>query len=164
MIMRKLGWLVAIVLCAVAGLAAQTASQAPPHKHIAASDVKWGPGPPALPPGATAAVLYGDPAKEGQPFVLRVKFPAGYKVPAHWHPVDETVTVLQGGLQIGLGDKFDDATLKTLGPGDFAMMPGKTRHFAAAKSETIFQVSAMGPFAVTYVNPADDPRNTKATQ
>jgi quercetin dioxygenase-like cupin family protein len=90
--------------------------------------------------------------------------PGGYKVPAHWHPTDETLTVLQGALQVGMGDKFDQAALKTLGPGDFAMMPAKAHHFAAAKAETIFQINAIGPFGITYVNPDDDPRNKKTSQ
>lgn len=154
----------AVLLCSLAGSApAQMGGQMPQHQMVAASEVKWGPGPPGLPPGATVAALYGDPAKEGLPFVLRVKLPDGYKVAAHWHPVDETVTVLQGGLQLGLGDKFDEAALKTLGPGAFAVMPGKTHHFAASKGETIFQISAIGPFAITYVNPVDDPRNKKTS-
>ena len=36
------------------------------------------------------AVLYGDPTKPGV-FVSRVKFPAGWKDPPHWHP-DEVRT------------------------------------------------------------------------
>jgi quercetin dioxygenase-like cupin family protein len=154
----------AVLFCSLAGLApAQMSGHTAQHKVTAATDLTWGPAPPALPPGAMAVVLNGDPTKEGQHFVLRVKMPDGYKVPAHWHPVEETVTVLQGNLLIGLGNKFDEAALKSLGPGDFTAMPAKTNHFAAAKGETIFQVSAMGPFALTYVNPDDDPRNKKTS-
>jgi hypothetical protein len=40
----------------------------------------------------------------------------------------------------------------------FAVMPAKTNHFAAADEECIVQLHGMGPFAITYVNPADDPR------
>jgi hypothetical protein len=32
------------------------------------------------------------------------------------------------------------------------------RHYVQAKGPTVIQVSAMGPFAITYVNQADDPR------
>jgi hypothetical protein len=31
-----------------------------------------------------------------------------------------------------------------------------------AQGETILQISGMGPFAITYVNPEDDPRNKKS--
>src|SRR6185436_357991 len=71
------------------------------------SDVKWGPGPDALPPGAQLAVMAGDPAAKG--FVsLRAKMPAGYKVPPHWHPTDEHVTVLEGTFLLGQGDTVDE--------------------------------------------------------
>jgi hypothetical protein len=31
----------------------------------------------------------------------------GTKIPAHWHPTDENVTVLKGIFQVGTGEKFD---------------------------------------------------------
>jgi hypothetical protein len=31
-------------------------------------------------------------------------------------------------------------------------------HFAQAKGKTVVQVESTGPFALTYVNPKDDPR------
>jgi hypothetical protein len=34
-------------------------------------------------------------------------------------------------------------------------------HYATAKGATVVEVTAMGPFAMTYVNPADDPRQAK---
>jgi hypothetical protein len=42
-------------------------------------------------------VMAGDPAATG-PVALRLKMPAGYTIPAHWHPTDEHVTVLSGTL------------------------------------------------------------------
>lgn len=128
--------------------------------HIAttAEELKWGPAPPALPPGAELAVVSGDPSKAGEPFTIRAKFPDGYKVPPHWHPTDENVTVIQGTINIGMGDKFDESAAKQLPVGSFALMPGTMRHFAFASGETIVQIHGTGPFAVNYVNPADDPR------
>ena len=41
-------------------------------------------------------------------------------------------------------------------------MPKETRHYGTMKGETILQISGMGPFAITYVNPDDDPRNKKS--
>ena len=72
------------------------------HKVVPADAITWGPAPPSLPPGAQAAVLLGSPAKEG-PFVLRLKFPAGFVVPPHRHSKDELVTVLAGSFAIGMG-------------------------------------------------------------
>jgi quercetin dioxygenase-like cupin family protein len=129
------------------------------HTALAPDELTWGPAPPGLPPGPQLAVVSGDPSKAGLPFTMRVKFPDGYKVPPHWHPTDENVTVIQGTLNIGTGDKFDESAGKQLPAGSFAMMPKKMHHFAWATGETIVQIHGTGPFAITYVNPADDPRN-----
>lgn len=138
------------------------AATPPPPAHILVvpADVKWGPAPPRVPPGAQVAVLAGDPGKAG-PFVLRLKFPDGYKVPAHWHPTDENITVLQGTFRAGMGDAYSEAALKDFPAGSYIKMPKEMRHFAGAKGETIVQVSGEGPFILNYVNPNDDP-TTKA--
>ncbi len=87
-----------------------------------------------------------------------MKVPDGYTVPPHWHPTAENLVILSGSLMMGVGDKIDEAAMHALGPGAYAKMPAKTRHYVRAKGETIFQVSGTGPFAVNYVNPKDDPR------
>ncbi len=127
------------------------------HVMVRPDDVKWGPAPPVLPAGAQAAVLAGDPSK-AEPFVIRVKLPDGYKVPPHWHPTDENVTVLEGTFLMGKGDQFNAESATALPAGSFVRMPKELRHFAQAKGETIIQVHGMGPFQFTYVNEADDPR------
>src|SRR4051812_28360866 len=68
-----------------------------PMQHVMtrAANTTWGAAPPSLPPGAQAAVLVGDPGKPGV-FTLRLKFPPGYRIPRHWHPTDEAVTVIEG--------------------------------------------------------------------
>ena len=70
-------------------------------------DIKWGPAPPFFPKGAEFAVLSGDPGKDG-PYVVRLKMPAGYKIPAHNHPTTENVTVVSGNFHIGMGDYLDE--------------------------------------------------------
>jgi len=65
------------------------------HTIVPPQEIKWAPAPDVLPPGAKAAVLFGDPDKEGL-FVLRLRFPAGYRVAPHTHPVYEVVTVISG--------------------------------------------------------------------
>ncbi|HKP84467.1 MAG TPA: cupin domain-containing protein [Blastocatellia bacterium] len=128
------------------------------HVLLDSNEVKWGPGPPSLPPGAQLAVVEGDPTKAGGTFTVRAKLPDGYKIPPHWHPTTENVTVLEGTFYMGMGDKFDEAAARELKPGSFASMSKGTRHYAWSKGETVIQVHGVGPFEVTYVNPADDPR------
>jgi quercetin dioxygenase-like cupin family protein len=120
------------------------------------SQVKWGPAPPVLPKGAQIAVLSGDPFKPGL-YVLRLKLPANYAIPAHHHPTMENVTVISGDFRAGMGDKLDREKTMSFGPGGFAALPANMNHFAWAASETVVQVHGEGPFAITYANPADDP-------
>lgn len=123
-------------------------------------EIKWGAGPQGLPAGVKLAVLVGDPASSG-PVILRLKMPAGYAIPAHWHPTDENVTVVSGTLGLGMGDKLDRKKSKVLRAGGFAVAPARMNHYAWTKSGAVVEVSLMGPFAITYVNPADDPSAKK---
>jgi quercetin dioxygenase-like cupin family protein len=127
------------------------------HTVVSADAVAWAPAPPSLPPGAQAAVLLGSPAKEG-PFVLRLKFPAGFVVPPHRHSKDEFVTVIAGKFGIGTGEKLDRESMNVLPPASFVHLPAGMAHYAAAEAETIVQINGTGPFDVTYINPNDDPR------
>jgi hypothetical protein len=79
---------------------------------IRVSPLKWAEVP-SLPPGAKIAVIEG-PLAEAVPFTFRLKFPADYKVPAHWHPAIEHVTVISGTFHMGTGDKLDAAKTKPL--------------------------------------------------
>jgi quercetin dioxygenase-like cupin family protein len=110
-----------------------------------------------LPPGTQLVVIEG-PMSEAVPFTVRIKFPAGTQVPAHWHPAIEHVTVMSGTLNMGVGDKFDESKAMRLPVGSISIMQPKTTHFAFFNEETILQVHGVGPWAINYVNPADDPR------
>jgi hypothetical protein len=55
------------------------------------------------------------------------------------------------------------AGAKRLLAGGFIVAPANMHHFAMARSKTVVQVHGIGPFAITYVNPKDDPRNAKPT-
>jgi anti-sigma factor ChrR (cupin superfamily) len=121
-----------------------------------ADQVKWGPAPNAFPPGAQIAVVSGDPFKNGL-YVVRLKMPPNYKIPAHNHPTTEYVTVLSGDFHIGMGDKLDTQKGQLLRAGGFAEASAKMNHYAWSTSETVVQIHGQGPFAITYVNPADDP-------
>jgi quercetin dioxygenase-like cupin family protein len=119
--------------------------------------VKWGPGPASLPAGARGAVLDGDPTKDGL-FTMRLMFPPGYRIPPHFHPADEHVTVISGRLSFGMGDQFDRKKMSTLQPGSFGVIPAGMHHFAASSGRTVIQVHGMGPWKLSYVNAADTPK------
>ena len=158
--MRTITIVGALSLSVVAVVGAQMTAK-PAHVIVGAAELKWGPAPPVFEKEAQMAVVSGDPGKPG-PFVVRLKAPAGFKVAPHWHPTDENVTVISGTFALGMGEKFDAAALKDLGPGGYGLMPAEMRHFAMAKTAVVVQVHGTGPFALTYVNPADDPSKRAA--
>ena len=119
-------------------------------------EIKWGDAPPVFPHGAKMAVLSGDPAATGF-VVVRLRMPAGYRIPPHFHPTDEHVTVISGSLAIGMGDTLDRKKSKTLKAGGYAVAPANMHHYAWTKTGAVVEVSLIGPFGMTYVNPADDP-------
>lgn len=128
------------------------------HAIVALPDqVTWGPAPASLPPGAKAAVLEGNPAETG-PFTMRVLLPNRYRIPPHYHPAVEHVTVLKGTFRVGMGERFDGAAMTPLPTGTFAALEPGTRHFAEAQGETVVQLHGVGPWSISYVNPSDDPR------
>jgi quercetin dioxygenase-like cupin family protein len=140
--------------------AAHASANAAGTKHILIlpDDLKWE-DIPSLPPGAKAAVLEGDPTKEGF-FTIRLKFPDGYKIPPHFHPIPERVTVLSGTFRLGMGDKFDKDAAKSMPVGAYTSMPKGMHHYAWSEGESTVQLSSMGPWGITYLNPSDDPRKT----
>ncbi|CAN5187010.1 hypothetical protein BH10PSE9_BH10PSE9_07560 [soil metagenome] len=144
---------------AVTPAAVTTPQAEPPHHTVVPGDaIKWGAAPASLPAGAQAAALLGNPAKEG-PFVLRLKFPAGFLVPPHMHSKDEFIVVLSGNATINSGEKVDESALKGLPTGSFFHLPSGMAHYLWAETETIVQLNGTGPFDVKYIDPKDDPRN-----
>jgi hypothetical protein len=130
------------------------------HILVPADKVQWGPAPPFLPAGAQIAVLQGNPSEKGA-VTLRLRLPANYNIPAHWHSMEETVTVLSGAFHVGMGDKLDRQASQTLEPGGFVSLPATMRHFAWTAKPTVVQVNLQGPFDIFYVNSADNPQKTQ---
>jgi quercetin dioxygenase-like cupin family protein len=106
----------------------------------------------AAPP--QVSLLEGDPSQAGAPFTLRIKLAAGTRVPPHWHPTDEHITVLQGRFSLGMGDRYDEASLQELPTGSYASMPKGMTHFALATGDTVVQVHGVGPFKSVWVTPS----------
>jgi quercetin dioxygenase-like cupin family protein len=142
--------------------AADPAQPGDHHPVTSAASTTWGPAPPVLPAGAQAAVLAGDPGKPGV-FTIRLKMPPGYRVPRHWHPTDEAVTLIEGDLTLSMGEAgmaHDGALM----PGDFVNLPARMHHEARSRGGAVVQVQSTGPFEITYLDPKDDPRNAEATK
>ena len=127
-----------------------------------ADTLQWGPAPAVFPAGAKMAVVSGDPTKAGM-FTVELAMPDGYRLQPHFHPTDETVEVKQGTFVFGMGDTFDLAKAKPMKVGDKGTIAANMHHYAAAKGATVVDVTAMGPFAMTYVNPMDDPTKQAPT-
>jgi quercetin dioxygenase-like cupin family protein len=145
-----------VLLLSIAATAASAQSANPT---ALPQGVSWGPAPAVFPAGAQMAVLQGNPGGSGL-FTVRLRLPDGYFLPPHTHPTDELVTVIGGTFQVGMGPTGDRKSMMALSSGGFVVAPANHAHYAAAKGETVVQVHAMGPFALTYVNPADAPKGT----
>jgi Domain of unknown function (DUF4437) len=158
----RVTWAIPIIVMAMGARVQAEDAAATDHAAVTPDQVKWGDAPPIFQKGAKMAVLFGDPSKEGL-FIVRLKVPANYKIMPHWHPTDENVTVISGSFAVGMGDKVDPKT-KALPAGSFVSLPAKMHHYAFSTKETVVEVSAMGPFALTYINPDDDPSKAAAAK
>jgi anti-sigma factor ChrR (cupin superfamily) len=138
-------------VCAASIYSQDTKESAEVHKIVHFGDLKWT----AIIKGCELAPVAGDPSAEGVPFVLRLRCADGSKIPAHWHPTDENVTVLKGTFLVGMGETFDESKLQPMNVGNFIAMPKDMKHFGLCKGETIVQVHGVGPFKVNWVNPAE---------
>jgi len=150
----------ALILAVGMGLLAWSFVQAQEVGHILlkAAEIKWTDAPPSMPPGAQIAVIEGD-LEKAEPFTLRLKLPANYKIAAHTHPAIEHVTVLSGTLHMGAGDKIDREKAVALTPGSFAAFQSGHSMFAWTGEETVIQVHGVGPWGINYIHSPDNPRN-----
>jgi quercetin dioxygenase-like cupin family protein len=139
------------VMIAVSARADQSTPGGAEHVlRLTPSELTWSAGPPMLPPGASMAVIEGSFSKPG-PFTVRLKFPANYRIPPHWHPVKVTVTVIAGTFHMGFGDELDTGKGKTLPAGSIFEMPAQIHHFGWTTEETIIQEHRIGPLSVHYL-------------
>lgn len=101
--------------------------------------------------GVQVAVLHGDPAKPG-PFVLRLRYPAGYHKGPHYHPRDAYVTVLSGRYFRGYGSVEERPEAIELTPGTFSVNPAGVSHYEWTTEPAELQVQATGPWESVYVD------------
>jgi hypothetical protein len=153
--------LIAIALVLGAASSARAQSAKPPAKAqaivLASPDAAtYGAAPAILPAGAKLAVLEGNPMAAGR-YTMRLWMPAGYRIQPHFHAGWEHVTVIKGSFHVGMGATFDNSKGTVLETGAFGALPPGMRHFAWTNEETVIQLHGVGPWQLTYVNPADNP-------
>ena len=131
-----------------------TSMDTPDMQFAPASGIVWTDfSTPGFDPGVKIAVLHGNPAAKGD-YVLRLRFPAEYKFPVHWHPGGEHLTVLWGTFMLGMGSTNDWTTVRTYSPGDFLYIPARHSHFGGAgRSVTVIQLNGEGPFQLFLGSP-----------
>lgn len=149
---------VALVLLGGMCLAPAALAQDGGFKATTVADLQWTPAP-SVGPGAMIAVIEGD-LKTAEPFTFRLTVPANSTIGVHTHPVTERVTVISGTFYFGIGDKADPAQAKAYGPGDTLIIPpGVAMYAVNGDEETVLQLHGTGPWGLSYLDPADDPRN-----
>src|SRR5439155_19767034 len=157
-------------LCLLIALSAGTAAAAQADKHgqlrmtkkeiMNAKENGHAPGSSNL-SAVQIVVIHGDPSKAGL-YTILLKVAANTKIAAHLHPDDRIGTVVSGTWYFGYGDKFDESKLKKLPVGSIYSEIEGQNHFAMTKeAPVIVGITGYGPSGVTYVNPADDPKNQK---
>ena len=139
--------LLSVLVVGAARIVAQTPSRPAGVIVVKAAEVKWQDYPGR--PGVMLAVIEGDLAKPG-PFVMRVKFPAGFKLAPHTHPTLEHTTIISGGMRLGYGTNADGPA-ELMPPGTIVITPANTPHFATTPTETVVQTHGVGPWASTPV-------------
>jgi hypothetical protein len=156
------GEIMKLSLLAVLMFATLLAAAPAPQQNVFSPDqIKFGPVPPMLAPGAQLAVLEGDPTASSGDFTVRLKMPDGYRIAPHWHPKRENVTVVSGNFKVGMGDSFDLSKMSLFPAGSFAYMDPSMHHYAMAVGETVVQVHGVAPLQINYINPSDDPSMKK---
>ena len=173
--MRRTIFVSACLLLAASGFAqtkapAKKAAAAPMATVVPAGSEKWGDIPAAAMVGTPSvdmggklqlAVVQGNPMQAGVPYTLRLSCTDGTKIAPHWHPTTENVTVIKGTARVGMGPKWDDASMSDMGAGGFASVPAHMIHYAQCKGDTILQVHGIAPFLINFVDANGDPKPTK---
>ena len=128
------------------------------------AQVRWVDGPPSLPKGAKMAVLEGvPPFSTEKTFTLLAKLPKNYTIEPHTHLVTERVTVLDGVLSIGHGDKVERSEATAVSRGGLILIPADHVHYAfTGNQEAVIALTGVGPWDIVYVDPKNDPRPTPA--
>lgn len=95
-------------------------------------------------------VLFGDPDAVDRPFVMRIRELPGGVIPAHRHPVDEHITVVQGTILFNVGEDCSRTAMKELSVGSYAFIPKGMTMCGYTPQAAIVQVHGVGPFHIKW--------------
>ena len=127
----------AAVRAAPAAIPADTSALAAGHRVL-----------PLRPMTSDMEVLFGDPERVGEPFVMRIRELPGTRIPLHSHPVDEHITVVQGTWYFAVGERWDSTALRELPTGTYAFAPAGATMYGYSPEGAVVQVHGVGPFHI----------------
>lgn len=114
--------------------------------------IKWRKAAPSLPEGTLISILEGHPKQSGL-FTIRLKTPKHMRLAVHQHPGPERVTILQGELYVGFGEKMNTDVATQYKVGDYYVTPSGHDHYVFTKDkEAVIQITGMGPWEVVFKN------------
>jgi len=149
---KKLLLAIYLLSAAVAGFA-QTGSKPELPKgciQLKPDEMQWTDTASFLPKGVKYCVLYGDIKKQA-PFAIRLKLPPKLVMKTHYHLNDEVVTLLEGSVSIGFGDRTPTSKTNTLTPGSFYVNAANVLHFLVVGDEgATIQVNSIGPWVTKF--------------
>jgi hypothetical protein len=100
--------------------------------------------------GPETAILYGDPKKPGELYILLTKWPPHTMSRPHFHPNDRFISVIEGTWWVGWGTKYDLDSTFPMPKGSFVRHFGKKIHYDGAKDgEVILEMVGEGPDTLT---------------
>ena len=102
-------------------------------------------------PGLENAWFVGAPDKPGV-YAMRVKLPAGARIPPHTHPDERFSIVLEGTIYVGFGEVFDEAKVVAIPAGGMYVAPAGLPHYVWARDgAAIYQETGAGPTATNFI-------------
>lgn len=121
--------------------------------------IDWG-NPQVLAIGAKDILLYGNPG-HNENYTFRFKLPGNYKIEPFILTSTCFLTVVNGEIFIGKGDKFVKDSMQILPSGSFCCIPDNNPIYFMNRKKTILQFHGVGPVQLKYINKIHDPRNLK---
>jgi quercetin dioxygenase-like cupin family protein len=116
--------------------------------------------PSKMTPGISSAVIWGNPAKPNEVYVVRNRFSPGTFSRPHFHPETRYITVIKGTWWVGSGPNFDPATTTPVPAGGTVVHHANQIHWDGAKDEeAVVQIMGVGPSATIRVDESGRPKD-----